>query len=73
MVEVVPREIEVLLREIEVMIHDRDWFCAFQPSADRLTPDTIHNTGKRPRMHTQQRSNPRGLEPRLVLRIPAIG
>ena len=55
------------------MIRDPDWFCAFQPSADRLTPDTIHNTGKRPRMHTQQRSNPRGLEPRLVLRIPAIG
>ena len=42
MVEVVPREIEVLLREIEVMIHDRDWFCAFQASADRLTQDTIH-------------------------------
>jgi len=35
-----------LARGIEVMIHDPDWFCAFQPSADQLTPDTIHNTGK---------------------------
>ena len=28
------------------MIHDADLFWAFQPSADRLTPDTMHNTGK---------------------------
>ena len=42
-------------REIEVMIHDPDLFWAFQPSADRLTPDTMHNTGKR---HTCTHSNP---------------
>ena len=42
-------------REIEVLIHDPDLFWAFQPSADRLTPDTMHNTGKR---HTCTHSNP---------------
>ena len=42
------------------MIRDPDWFCAFQPSADRLTPDTMHNTGK---YHTHAHTaTPWGLE-----------
>jgi len=45
MVEVEVTTYGSLAREIEVMIHDPDWLCAFQPSADRLRQDTVRNTG----------------------------
>ena len=43
------------------MIRDPDWFCAFQPSADQLTPDTIHNTGKHHVCVHGNAATPRGL------------
>ena len=43
------------------MIRDPDWFYAFQPSADRLTPDTIHNTGKHHVCVHGNAATPRGL------------
>ena len=48
------------------MIRDPDWFCAFQPSADRLTPDTIHNTGKHHVCVHSNAATPQGLEGAMV-------
>ena len=48
------------------MIRDPDWFYAFQPSADRLTPDTIHNTGKHHVCVHGNAATPRGVEGAMV-------